>query len=89
MSFRKTDYENAVAHYTEVIRLNPNLAKAYYNRGLVHGKYGDYDPCAADSLYGKAIARVTGRHTRLMTGWGQVHRMARPGRLVTGGRRAK
>lgn len=34
------DFNSAIAHYTEAIRLNPRLAEAYYNRGGEYRKKG-------------------------------------------------
>ncbi|OLP17837.1 hypothetical protein BST81_12285 [Leptolyngbya sp. 'hensonii'] len=35
------DYIGAVAAYTQALRLNPDYAKAYGNRGLVHTHIGE------------------------------------------------
>jgi tetratricopeptide (TPR) repeat protein len=47
--YGKQDYEKAVADYNEAIRLNPNYATAWNNRGSVY-QYGkkDYDRAIAD-----------------------------------------
>ena len=47
------DFEAAIADYTEAIRLDPNYAEAYNNRGLALQSQGDLDGAAAD--YTKAI----------------------------------
>ena len=51
----KTDYDRAIADYTQVIRLLPNNAKAYDDRGCVYAQRGniyrdksDYDRAIAD-----------------------------------------
>jgi tetratricopeptide (TPR) repeat protein len=42
------DYDNAIAVYTDGIRLDPNYADAYYNRGNAYSDKGDYDRAIAD-----------------------------------------
>jgi tetratricopeptide (TPR) repeat protein len=42
------DYEGQIADYTEALRLNPNIAVAYYNRGLSLYQKGDYDSAIVD-----------------------------------------
>ena len=44
----KGDYDKAIADFTEAIRLNPKIAKAYNNRGLAYENKGDYDKAIAD-----------------------------------------
>jgi tetratricopeptide (TPR) repeat protein len=45
----KRDYDRAIADYTEAIRLNPDYATAYNNRGNVyHNNKKDYDRAIAD-----------------------------------------
>ena len=44
----RRNYERAVEHYTEALRLNPQLVEAYNNRGNAHLKKGDYDRAIED-----------------------------------------
>ena len=47
--FRRLDYDRAIADFTQAIRLNPNNAIAYYNRGNVYNiDKRDYDRAIAD-----------------------------------------
>jgi tetratricopeptide (TPR) repeat protein len=39
----KGEYENAIADYTEAIRVDTTFAIAYLNRGRVYAEIGDYD----------------------------------------------
>ncbi|MFS8117542.1 MAG: tetratricopeptide repeat protein [Microcoleus sp.] len=49
------DMTGAIADYTEAIRLNPNYAKAYNKRGIIHGRnLQDYPAAKAD--FDRAIA---------------------------------
>ena len=43
----KTIY-GAIADYTKAIKLNPNYADAYYNRGVAKSNLQDYDGAIAD-----------------------------------------
>ena len=47
------EYEKAIIHYTEAIKLNPELDIAYNNRGFVYHRKGDFDNAIKD--YNKAI----------------------------------
>ncbi len=51
--FKAGNYELAVTNYTEAIRLNPNHAKAYNNRGLAYRKLGQLPQAIED--YTEAI----------------------------------
>ena len=46
-------YDKAIAHYGEVIALNPEFAIAYNGRGLAYAKKGEFDIAIQD--YDKAI----------------------------------
>ena len=49
--YRKGLYDQAIADYDEVIRLNPNasfIASAFNNRGGAYDSKGDYDRAIAD-----------------------------------------
>jgi len=48
MLIKKGDNERAIADYTEVIRLNPNDAHAFNNRGFRYFKKGDNHRAIAD-----------------------------------------
>jgi len=52
-AFKKRDYDNAIADYTQVIRLDPNNKDAYNRRGLSYSAKRDYDKAIAD--YTQAI----------------------------------
>ncbi len=52
--------DNAIADYTQAIRLNPKLAKAYYDRGLAYERKAEKSKAAADF----AEARKLGLPTR-------------------------
>ncbi len=47
------DYDRAIVAYDEAIRLNPNYAVAFINRGLAYEQKGDNDRAIAD--YDEAI----------------------------------
>jgi len=46
--YRSRVYDKAISDYTEAIRLNPNYANAYYNRGVAYGNKRDYDEAISD-----------------------------------------
>ena len=47
-ALEEKDYALAIACFTEAIQLDPQNAKAYYNRGNAHGNSGAYDQALAD-----------------------------------------
>lgn len=53
MIFNKDDLNSAVQNFTEAIRLNPDYAEAYYNRGLIYHSKGELDRAIKD--YTEAI----------------------------------
>jgi tetratricopeptide (TPR) repeat protein len=48
MYYNKDDYDKAIADYIHAIRLDPNSAAAYNNRGIAYYAKGDYDQAIAD-----------------------------------------
>jgi len=42
------DKQGAIDHYSQAISIDPNLAEAYYNRGLSRRDLGDTQGLAAD-----------------------------------------
>lgn len=47
-AFDNHNYDLAITDYTEAIRLNPDYAEAYVNRGLAYTQTGDDDKAIAD-----------------------------------------
>jgi tetratricopeptide (TPR) repeat protein len=48
LAFYKGDNDRAFADYSEVIRLNPRAAAAFYNRGLIYYNKNDFARAEAD-----------------------------------------
>jgi len=46
------EHDKAISDFTEAIRLNPNYAKTYYNRGVSYDEKGEQEKADAD--FGKA-----------------------------------
>ena len=51
------EYDKAIESYSEAIRLDPNFAKAYRNRGWVYGHKGNHDKAIDDFTDGFASIR--------------------------------
>jgi tetratricopeptide (TPR) repeat protein len=47
--------DRAISDYTQVIRLNPKLAKAYYDRGLAYQAKAEKAKAAADFAEARRI----------------------------------
>ena len=47
-SYNKGDYKQAINHYTESLKLNPQLTIAYNNRGIAYGQKSDFDLAIQD-----------------------------------------
>ncbi len=47
-SYARGDLKQAIYDYTKALDINPNLAKAYDNRGVAYAKQGFLDPAIAD-----------------------------------------
>jgi len=45
---QKLTYEQAIADYTQAIRLDPDNTKSYFERGNVYDRQGDYEKAIAD-----------------------------------------
>ena len=52
-SINKGDYDSAITDFTQLIKINPNSAGAYYGRGYAYHKKKDYDRAISD--YTQAI----------------------------------
>jgi tetratricopeptide (TPR) repeat protein len=46
--FDRGDYEGAIANYTQSLRINPNFAPTYNNRGNSYSALGEYQKALAD-----------------------------------------
>jgi len=53
------NHDLAIADYTQAIRIDPNLASAFSNRGNVHFFRGDFDLAIADH---EAVLRINPSH---------------------------
>ncbi len=45
---KQAEYEYAIKHFTEAIRLKPDLANAYFNRGVTYAFRGEFDNAIKD-----------------------------------------
>jgi lipoprotein NlpI len=50
---QESDYDGAIADYTQALQINPKIAAAYYHRGLAQQAKNDLDSAVGD--YGRAI----------------------------------
>jgi tetratricopeptide (TPR) repeat protein len=51
----ENDFDNAIADYTEAIRLDPKLGEAYHYRGLLYQAKGDHRQAEADMAEAKRL----------------------------------
>ena len=45
---KQAEYENAIKHFTEAIRLKPDLANAYFNRGVTYAFRNEFEDAIKD-----------------------------------------
>jgi Flp pilus assembly protein TadD len=57
----KGDQDKAIADYNEAIRLKPENARAYFNRGIAYQAKGDLDKAEQDFAKAKALGYVPKR----------------------------
>jgi tetratricopeptide (TPR) repeat protein len=57
----KGDQDKAIADYTEAVRLKPENARAYFNRGIAYKAKGDLDKAEQDLTKAKALWYVPKR----------------------------
>ena len=53
--YAKGDLDGAIADYNRAIQINPQLAKAYYNRGLAKKAVGDMQGAIGDFSQAHAL----------------------------------
>ena len=46
--YLRRDYDRAISDYNQALKINPNYALAYYDRGVVYYDRHDYEKAAAD-----------------------------------------
>jgi tetratricopeptide (TPR) repeat protein len=74
-ALRRGEYEEAVAKFTEAIKLRPKLAEAYGNRGLAYLLLGKFDEAIADC--NEAIrhdSQLSGAFVNRAIGYAQLER---------------
>ena len=54
-SYKKKDYAKAISDYNTAIRIDPNDATSYYNRGLAYRQQGENDKAQADFAKAKQL----------------------------------
>ncbi len=67
----KGEYEKAIADYDEVIRLNPNIARSYFDRGYARSKIAKREEAIRD--YSKAI-EIDPKHATAFNNRGDLYR---------------
>ncbi len=55
------EYEKAIADFNQAIRLDPNDAMAYYNRGLIYRNQGDNQAALSDFQKAANLYQQQGR----------------------------
>jgi tetratricopeptide (TPR) repeat protein len=71
--FNKGDYDRAIADYNQALRINPQDAYAYNQRGVAWERKGDYDRAIAD--YTQAL-QINPQNTKAKENLAAVQRLA-------------
>ena len=58
-AYDKGDFDLSITCFTEAIRLKPDFAEAYYNRGLAYKSSGNVDNANVDFARAKELGRAT------------------------------
>lgn len=61
---RMRQVDNAIADYSEAIRLDPDYPSAYYNRGCLYLDRAQFDPAIADFTKAMSLAAPSGIHSK-------------------------
>ncbi len=59
--YKKGDFTKAIADFTKAIAINPKLAEAYYNRGVVYTTTGNGQQSKQDLQTAAPLLRQQGR----------------------------
>jgi Tfp pilus assembly protein PilF len=59
--FQTGDHQGALADFNEALRLKPDCALAFYNRGVVMGKLRDRDSAIADLNEAARLSKLQGQ----------------------------
>src|SRR5881296_2109704 len=62
-------YDQAIAYYSEAIRLNPDELEAYHNRGVAYDVQGNYERAIADF---SAVIQLHPKHARAFSNRGNA-----------------
>ena len=83
------EYDRAIADYTEAIRIKPDLAETFYNRGYTYAEKGEHDRAIpdyteairiksdfAEAYYNRGVAHEKpGDHDRAAVDYAKAHKL--------------